>query len=297
MDKLTSVSNLMRIFRERGLAPNRKLGQSFLVDASILHKTVDAIEVSSGDHILEIGPGAGTLTEPLAEKVRAVMAIELDRGLFSLLEDRFANRRNVRLVHADVLRCDLEALLESWLPPGCRLAKVVSNLPYCITTPVIGKFLRLRPAPEQIIFTVQKELAERLTASPGSRTYGRLTIMVNYFSRPEQLFTIGSSAFWPKPKVDSAVMRFRPTDDRRLQVMDEELMFAIIKKAFHQRRRMLRNSLAPLIGVNCLSEAMAIAHLDSTLRPERLSVEDFTRLTNAVVTLEEDGCESPILRQ
>ena len=291
MDKLTSVSNLRNIFRERGLAPNKKLGQSFLVDAAILRKITDAIELLPDDHVLEIGPGAGTLTEVLAERARSVMAIELDRGLFSLLEERFSRRENVRLVHADVLRCDLEAQLESWLPPGCRLTKVVSNLPYCITTPVIEKFLRLRPSPECLLFTVQKELAERLTASPGSRTYGRLTIMVNYFSRPEPLFTIGSGAFWPRPRVDSALVAFRTGAPPRAAVKDESLFFALVKAAFHQRRRMLRNSLAQFVGGECLAEALGRVGLEPTLRPERLSVEDFARLANAIYDLRRDDHE------
>ena len=285
MSELTSVSFLKRIFRERGLAPNKKLGQSFLVDASVLRRIVDAIEVSTGDYILEIGPGVGTLTEPLAEKAGGVMAVEIDRGFFSFLEERFSRSHNVKLVHADILRCDIDSLFKSWLPSGSRVTKVVSNLPYCITTPVIEKCLRLRAPPEQLLFAVQKELAERLTAAPGSRIYGRITLLVNYLCHPEVLFTVGSGAFWPRPKVDSALVRFRMSGGPLFHVQDEDLFFAIIKKAFHQRRRMLRKSLASLVGEDCLYAAFERADVAATLRPERLSVGDFARLANAIYGL------------
>jgi len=291
MDKLTSVSTLRDIFRERGLAPNKKLGQSFLVDASVLRRIVDAAGVSRDDYILEIGPGTGTLTEPLAERAAGVMAIEVDRGLHSFLEERLTGLPNVRLVHADVVRCDVASLLESWLPEGERITKVVSNLPYCITTPVIEKCLRMEPRPDELLFMVQKELAARLTASPGSRTYGRITLMVNYFSRPEVIFTVGSGAFWPRPKVDSALVRFRIEGVARPPCADEKLFFALVKAAFHQRRRMLRNSLATLVGAEVLKKALAAAGLVPTLRPERLSVNDFARLANAICDLRGDDHE------
>lgn len=291
MDKLTSVSNLRSIFAERGLAPNRKLGQSFLVDASVLRRIVDAVGPSPDDYILEIGPGAGALTGPLAESAAGVMAIEVDRGLHAFLEERFSGRRNVRLVHADVLKCDINALLESWLPAGRRVTKVVSNLPFCITTPVIEKFLRMEPRPDELLFTVQKELAARLTASPGSRTYGRITLMVNYFSRPEVIFTMGSVAFWPRPKVDSALVKFRIEGVARPGAADEKLFFSLVRAAFHQRRRMLRNSLVNLVGAEALEKALAAAGLLPTLRPERLSVEDFARLADAICDLKRGDYE------
>lgn len=279
----------------------RYLGQNFLYDPSILKRIVQVAQLDTEDLIVEIGPGHGSLTRMLADKVKMVIAIELDDILFERLKIKLAEYKNVELIHGDALKYSYENL------PGF---KVVANIPYYITTPLIFRLLEMkqtcpietRRTSEMIppftplekggrgdyqmkknltamTLTVQKEVAERIIAKPGRKDYGVLSIMIQYYAKPCLKFIIPKEAFRPVPKVDSAVLHIKIPEKPFVDVEDEEFFFRIVKTAFSQRRKMLSNSLKSIRGD--VKEWLAEAGIDSNRRPETLSIEEFARIANS----------------
>jgi 16S rRNA (adenine1518-N6/adenine1519-N6)-dimethyltransferase len=278
----------------------RYLGQHFLYDPSILRRIVQAAQLSREDLVIEIGPGLGRLTKILAENVKKVVAIELDDTLFEKLKTELAEYKNVELIHGDALKYSYENLPDF---------KVVANIPYYITTPIIFRLLeigRTRPIDtqrakeiiplypplaegerrdfhvkknlESMTLTVQKEVAERIVAKPGSKDYGVLSIMVQYYASPNLKFTIHREAFRPMPKVDSAVLHIKILERPSVDVEDKEFFSRIVRTAFSQRRKMLSNSLKSIRGD--AKEWLAAAGIDPHRRPETLSIEEFAMLAN-----------------
>jgi len=247
----------------------KKLGQNFLYDPSIIERIIQAAQLDPEDLVIEIGPGPGRMTRMLAAAVKKVIAIELDDRLYEKLKGELAGYHNVELVHGDALEYSYENLPEF---------KVVANIPYYITTPIIFKLLDARKYLKSITLTVQKEVAERIVANPGGKDYGVLSIMVQYYSEPNFEFIIPKEAFRPVPKVDSTVVHIKILDKPSVDVMNEEIFFRIIKTAFSQRRKMLSNSLKSLqVDVK---EWLDKAGIDPNRRPETLSMEEFARLAN-----------------
>lgn len=249
----------------------RRLGQHFLFDPSILSRIADAAGLSSDDTVVEIGPGPGTLTAILAERASRLIAIELDRGLYEKLKARFGGIPSVEIVHADALDYPFNLLGKF---------KVVANIPYYITTPIIFRLLEEKDRLLSMTLTIQKEVAERIVAGPGSKDYGVLSIMVQYLCDTEIAFFVPKGAFRPVPKVDSAVIRLVVRERPLVTVSDEQLFFRVVKTAFSQRRKMLSNSLKGL-GPSVVA-ALEEAGVDPMRRPETLGIGEFAGISETL---------------
>jgi 16S rRNA (adenine1518-N6/adenine1519-N6)-dimethyltransferase len=247
----------------------KHLGQNFLFDPSILQRIVDASGITHNDNVVEIGPGPGTLTKMLAETAKKVIAIELDGELYEKLKKELSGYDNIELIHADALKYDYE-ILEPF--------KVVANIPYYITTPIIFRLLDSKKNLGSMTLTIQKEVAERIAAKPGNKDYGVLSIAVQYYCKTELKFIIPKGAFRPVPKVDSAVIHIEILKEPRVKTTDEKLFFRIIKTAFSQRRKTLSNSLKPV--AKNIKDILLEADIAPGRRPETLTIEEFARLSN-----------------
>lgn len=256
----------------------KRFGQNFLHDQRVLQRIADATGVGPGDHVIEIGPGRGALTEVLLDSGAHVTAVELDRDLPPILRARFFNRPEGQftIVEGDALKTDLGALV-----PGAEPLHLVGNLPYNISTPLIFHLLQYHERVRSMHFMLQKEVVDRLAAAPGTGEYGRLSVMVQYQCHVEPLFIVPPGAFTPQPKVDSAVVRLMPRPDRPLDGVDPKHLSTLVRLAFGQRRKTLRNNLKRHIDLDALEQA----GIDGTLRPERLTVEDYLALARAVTEI------------
>jgi 16S rRNA (adenine1518-N6/adenine1519-N6)-dimethyltransferase len=251
--------------------PKRHLGQNFLYDASILSRIISAADLSPEDTVVEIGPGPGRMTRLLAERSKRLIAIELDRALFERLKGDFIAYRNVEIIHGDVLQFPFETL---------EAFRVVANIPYYITTPIIFRLLEAKENLRSMTLTIQKEVAERIVAKPGGKDYGVLSISVQYHAVPELKFIIPKEAFRPVPKVDSAVIHMNIRQIPQVSVRDEKLFFSIVRMAFSQRRKTLANSLGSF-GKD-IKHVLAGAGIDHRRRPETLSIGEFARLSDSL---------------
>ena len=250
----------------------KHLGQHFLYDPLIIEKIIKAADLHPEDLVVEIGPGPGKMTRGLSVKAEQVIAIELDDKLYEKLRIGLAGYNNIKLIHGDALEYPYENLPEF---------KVVANIPYYITTPIIFKLLDARKYLRTITLTVQKEIAERIVAGPGGKDYGVLSIMVQYYAKPSLEFMIPKEAFRPVPKVDSAVVHIRVLKEPSVYVRDQDYFFKVVKSAFSQRRKMLSNSLRSI--KEDADEWLAEAGIDPRRRPETLSMEEFAHLANTPV--------------
>jgi 16S rRNA (adenine1518-N6/adenine1519-N6)-dimethyltransferase len=247
----------------------RRLGQVFLYDPSILRRIIQTAQLSKEDLVVEIGPGLGRLTKMLAERAKNVIAIELDEKLLEELRVQLADYKNIELIFGDALKYPYENLPEF---------KVVANIPYYITTPVIFRLLDARRNLKSMTLTIQKEVAERIVATPGGKDYGVLSVMVQYYTEPKLKFIIPRGAFRPVPKIDSALVHFKVLEKPPVQVKDQEFFFRVVKTAFSQRRKMISNALRGLR--EDIKEKLAEAGIDLNRRPETLSIEEFARLSD-----------------
>lgn len=254
----------------------KRFGQNFLHDAGVIHRILRAIHAREGQRLLEIGPGQGALTEGLLGSGARLDVIELDQDLIPLLKLKFGLESRFSLHRGDALKFDFASLVES----GEKL-RVVGNLPYNISTPLIFHLLEHAPVIEDMHFMLQKEVVERLAATPGGGDWGRLSIMVQYHCRVEHLFNVGPGAFNPPPKVDSAIVRLTPFAEPPHPARDPKLLERVVREAFNQRRKTLRNTLKPLLSV----EDIEAAEVDPTLRPEQLDLAAFVRLANQLAEL------------
>jgi len=250
----------------------RPFGQHFLFDPNILKKIIAVSGVSKSDTVVEIGPGLGTLTKFLAHYAGRVTAIELDKKLIGKLDDIFGNDRNVEIIQGDAMKFPYETIEGEF--------RVVANIPYNITTPLIFKLLEFRDRMPSMTLLMQKEVARRIIALPGSKEYGVLSISTQLYTRPSIKFNVSRKAFLPPPKVDSAVVHFEVSPTPLFDVRDEAFFLSVVKTAFLKRRKMLSNSLKEFEGI---TEALDKAGIDPKVRPEELSAEDFTRLSNELI--------------
>ncbi len=249
----------------------KRFGQNFLHDAGIIDRILRAINAKAGEHLLEIGPGQGALTEGLLGSGAQLDVVELDKDLVPILQHKFAGRDNFRLHQGDALKFDFNQL---GVPP--RSLKVVGNLPYNISTPLIFHLLSHAGLIRDMHFMLQKEVVERMAAGPGGGDWGRLSIMVQYHCRVEHLFNVGPGAFNPPPKVDSAIVRLVPHEVLPFPAKDHLLLERVVREAFNQRRKTLRNTLKGLLD----SAAIEAAGVDGSLRPEQLDLAAFVRLAD-----------------
>lgn len=274
------------IVRKHGFSFKKSLGQNFLIDINILRHIVDAAELDEATGALEIGPGIGALTEQLAKRVRRVTAIEIDQRLLPILGEVLEPYDHVHIVHGDVLKVNLHALFREQFQ-DVKQVSVVANLPYYVTTPIMMKLLEERLPLKNIVVMIQREVAERMTANPGGKDYGSLSVAVQYFAQPELVSTVPHTAFIPQPNVESAVIRLRVRQSPPIQVKNETLLFDVVQASFTQRRKTIWNNLKARYASKCgaagrLSEALAAAHIDPNRRGETLSIEEFAALSDAI---------------
>lgn len=294
--KLTSPTMVEALMRRHELHFNKRFGQNFLIDDHILNKIARAGDLTPTDTVIEIGPGIGTLTRELSARAGQVIAVEIDHKLIPALGETLADCGNVHVVNADVLKTDLAALVAEAAPGTARL-KVVANLPYYITTPIMMQLLETRwpdgVALAQMVFLVQKEVGERICAAPGGKIYGSLSIACQYYARPEIAFAVPATVFMPRPKVDSVVIAMKKAAPPYAP-SDPAQFFRVVKAAFMNRRKTLINSLTTNTAYtkDQLLAAMAAADIDPKVRAEKLDGTGFCALANALIALEKspDAC-------
>jgi len=268
----------MHILKTFGIHMSKKLGQNFLIDESIVHGIVRAADLKEEDTVLEIGPGIGTLTQGLAETGAQVVAVELDRRLIDVLAKTLSGYENVRVVHGDILKVDIAKEV------AADRFKVVANLPYYITTPIIMGLLEEGLPIELLVTMVQKEVAERMVARPGGKDYGALSVSVQYFTQPQIMFDVPPSSFVPPPAVDSAVIRCIVRDKPPVELTDEKVFFRLVKAAFSQRRKTLSNALKAMGAPgDFVRAALETAGIDAARRGETLSLDEFAAIANVWV--------------
>ncbi len=260
----------------------KKFGQNFLIDTTVLDRIISSAEITKEDCVLEIGPGIGTMTQYLAEHAGSVVAVEIDKALIPILEETLQDYDNVTVINDDILKVDINRLVEE--KNGGRPIKVVANLPYYITTPIIMGLFESRVPLKSITIMVQKEVADRMQVGPGTKDYGALSLAVQYYAKPEIVANVPPNCFIPRPNVGSTVIRLTRYEEPPVQVKDEKKMFALIRASFNQRRKTLVNGLgnAGLPGITKESAAAALAQmgLSPTVRGEALTLEQFARLSD-----------------
>lgn len=281
---LGNPQNTIEILKKYNFNFQKKFGQNFLIDEHVLDKIIRAAEITKDDYVLEIGPGIGTMTQYLACAAREVTAVEIDRALIPILEDTLKEYDNVSIINEDILKVDIAALAKE--KNGGRPIKVVANLPYYITTPIIMGLFESHVPLESITVMVQKEVADRMQVGPGTKDYGALSLAVQYYAEPYIVANVPPNCFMPRPAVGSAVIRLTRHQKPPVEVMDEKLMFRLIRASFNQRRKTLANGLKNSGELNLSKEVItaAIEKLGkgSSVRGEALDLEEFARLTNII---------------
>lgn len=270
------------IINKYSFAFQKKFGQNFLIDSNILENIVGAAEITKDDFVLEIGPGIGTMTQYLCEAAGHVVAVEIDKMLIPILEDTLSEYDNVEVINQDVLKVDIKSLAEE--KNGGKPIKVVANLPYYITTPIIMGLFESGVPIESITIMVQKEVAERMQTGPGSKDYGALSLAVQYYAEAKVMLTVSAQCFMPKPNVDSAVIKLTRHKTPAVEVRDEKLMFQIIRASFNQRRKTLVNGLKNSPELKYSKEqivgAITAIGKPENIRGEALTLEEFAALSN-----------------
>lgn len=283
---LGNPKNTIEILQKYKFVFQKKFGQNFLIDEHVLEKIISAAGIGPDDFVVEIGPGIGTMTQYLAHAARGVAAVEIDKALIPILQDTLSAYDNVTVINEDVLKVDLKELAEK-MNEG-RPVKVVANLPYYITTPIIMGLFESNVPVESITVMVQKEVAERMQAGPGTKDYGALSLAVQYYAEPYIVANVPPNCFMPRPNVGSAVIRLQVHQNPDIRVKDESLMFRIIRASFNQRRKTLQNSLShdPQLGISkeVVARILEEMGLSATIRGEALSLQQFAQFSDLVFT-------------
>ena len=282
MEKLSNPQKTIEIIKKYEFAFQKKFGQNFLIDSHVLDKIIAAAEITKEDCVVEIGPGIGTLTQYLAEAAREVISVEIDKMLIPILEETLAEYSNVTVINQDILKVDLEELVRKH--NGGRPVKIVANLPYYITTPIIMGLFEKHVPVQSITVMVQKEVAERMQAGPGTKDYGALSLAVQYYSQPYIAANVPPNCFMPRPKIGSAVIRLTCHETLPVQVQDEGMLFKINRASFNQRRKTMMNGLntSPEIPFSkaAVAEALREMGVPENIRGEALTLQQFARLTD-----------------
>lgn len=283
MDKrLSSHKATMEIVKKHDFKFTKSLGQNFLIDDNIIDKIVDGSLAGQRDKVIEVGPGIGTLTRELASRSEKVMVVEIDKKLIPILGDTLSDFDNVTIVNEDIMKADIKDLIDKNLDGGP--VKLVANLPYYITTPIIMRFLEEDINVTDIVVMVQKEVAERMNANPGKKDFGALSVAVQFYCDTEIVAKVPRHLFVPQPNVDSIVIALRVRPERKYKVEDEDLFFKIVKASFGQRRKTLLNSLTSMgiLDKTDISAVLSVAGIDEKRRGETLSLEEFARLSDCM---------------
>lgn len=284
MATLGNPKNTIEVLQKYNFNFQKKFGQNFLINTGILEEIIEAAEITKDDFVLEIGPGIGTMTQYLCESAREVVAVEIDKNLIPILQDTLSAYDNVEVINDDILKVDINTLASE--RNGGKPIKVVANLPYYITTPIIMGLFESHVPIDSITIMVQKEVADRMQEGPGSKEYGALSLAVQYYAHPEIVVNVPPSCFMPQPKVGSAVIRLTRHEQPPVDVENEKLMFQLIRASFNQRRKTLANGLNNFPGLNLSKEVIqqCIEELGVpvTVRGEALSLDQFAKLSNII---------------
>lgn len=270
------------IMNKYHISANKNLGQNFLIDDETVLGIVNTANVSKDDLVIEIGPGLGTLTKELLERAGQVTCIELDKRMIEILQDRFSMYNNFELINSDVLKVDLKEIIKK---SNLANTKIVANLPYYITTPIIMKLLEERLEIQTITVMIQKEVADRLITKPGTGDTGAITYAINYYSEPKRVLEVPNTAFIPEPKVNSSVIQLQILKEPKVKVEDEAKLFDLIKTAFMQKRKTLVNGLANSNKYGTkeqIEQALTNLNIDLKIRPEKLALEQFAELSKVL---------------
>jgi len=282
MPTLGNPTGTIEILKKYNFNFQKRFGQNFLIDSNILEKIVSAAEITKEDCVLEIGPGIGTMTQYLAESAREVIAVEIDKALIPILADTLSPYDNVTVINEDILKVDIAALAEE--KNQGKPIKVVANLPYYITTPIIMGLFESHVPLKSITIMVQKEVADRMQVGPGTKDYGALSLAVQYYAKPEVVAYVSPECFIPKPNVGSAVIRLDRYEKTPVEVVDEKFLFKVIRAAFNQRRKTLANGLGNASDLNITraqaTEALEALGFSPSVRGEALTLEEFVALSN-----------------
>ena len=272
------------VLNKYGFTFQKKFGQNFLIDPHVLDKIIRAAEITEDDFVLEIGPGMGTMTQYLACAARKVVAVEIDKALIPILEDTLSDYDNARVINNDVLKVDIAKLAEE--ENGGKPIKVVANLPYYITTPIIMSLLESRLPIERLVVMVQKEVALRMVAKPGTKDYGALSVAVQYYTKPDIVLDVPPKSFLPAPAVTSSVIRCVLRDKPPVDVVDEKLFFRVVKAGFAQRRKTFANTMKTTgLSKDRIEELLAKANIDGQRRGETFTLQEFADVANAWAAL------------
>jgi len=281
-NNLYSKNNVKEMLRSRDLHFKKSLGQNFLTDESVLSDIVDAAQITKNDYVLEIGPGPGVLTRQLAKNAARVVAVELDREIIELLCENISDYKNVEIINNDILKIDLEELSREHF--DSKPFKVIANLPYYITTPIVMKLLESKADIESIVIMIQKEVADRLTAKPGTKDFGAISLSVNYYADAKIVRLVPPEAFVPAPKVFSAVLKLSVLKEPRVSVRDEAFLFKLIKASFSKRRKTFLNAISGESGISVTKEeakqALFELGFSDNLRGETLSLVEFAQISD-----------------
>ena len=280
---LGNPQNTIEVLQKYNFSFQKKFGQNFLIDTHVLDKIIQSANITEDDMVLEIGPGIGTMTQYLAQAAGKVIAVEIDKNLIPILEDTLDGYDNVRVINEDVLKVDIRKLVEE--ENEGRPIKVVANLPYYITTPIIMGLFENHVPIKSITVMVQKEVADRMQVGPGTKDYGALSLAVQYYAKPYIVANVPPNCFMPRPKVGSAVIRLTCHQEKPVQVQDEKLMFNIIRASFNQRRKTLVNGLKNSSEIpfskEQIEQALGMCGLSLSVRGEALTLAQFAQLANA----------------
>lgn len=285
MATLGNPQETIAVLQKYGFHFQKKFGQNFLIDTHVLDKIIAAAEIGPDDFVLEIGPGIGTMTQYLAEAAREVTAVEIDKNLIPILTDTLSAYPNVTILNEDILKVDIAALVKE--KNGGKPIKVVANLPYYITTPIIMGLFESEVPLESVTVMVQKEVAERMQTGPGSKEYGALSLAVQYYAKPYIVANVPPNCFMPRPAVGSAVIRLTRYETKPVEVKDAKFMFKLIRASFNQRRKTLQNSLYNAGELQITKEnvvkALETMGLPASIRGEKLDLEQFARLSDLLM--------------
>ncbi|MCI6978937.1 MAG: 16S rRNA (adenine(1518)-N(6)/adenine(1519)-N(6))-dimethyltransferase RsmA [Lachnospiraceae bacterium] len=285
MSELSNFKNTQEIIKKHNFSIQKKYGQNFLIDEHVLNKIIAAAELTEDDYVIEIGPGIGTMTERMAPECKHVTAIEIDKELIPILSETLSGFDNVDIINEDVLKVDLNKLIAE--RNDNKPVKVVANLPYYITTPIIMSLLENKIPIDTITVMVQKEVADRMMVGPGTKDYGALSLAVQYYAKPYIVANVPMNCFIPRPNVASAVIRLTCHKEPPVTVKDEKLMFNLIRASFNQRRKTLINGISNFSGLSYTKEQVAMAlnsiGLSENIRGEALDLEKFAKLSDALL--------------
>lgn len=282
MEKLSNPQVTIETIKKHGFDFQKKFGQNFLIDGRVLEKIMDAADITKEDCVLEIGPGIGTMTQYLAERAKKVIAVEIDSNLIPILEETLGRYENITVINADILKLDIDALVME--QNQGKPIKVVANLPYYITTPIIMGLFEQHVPLDNITVMVQKEVADRMQVGPGTKDYGALSLAVQYYAKPYIVANVPPNCFIPRPNVASAVIRLTRYPEPPVKVQNEKLMFQLIRASFNQRRKTLVNGIGNASEVPYTKEetvqALEALGFSATIRGEALTLEEFAKLSD-----------------